>query len=492
MSKLSIIVPSEDDHLLEMKRLAFASIVQVETTIQVVGLPGAAKPIDSYYSRSVIGPQLLETIKYLQTDGSDAIIIDHISDPFLSASRQISGIPVLGIGQTALHLACLLADNFTVITTSKGNASVVKHNVLEYQLAKKLVSVQAINTPVVPSILDRVEGKFLKAAMAAIEDTDAHGLIVDSGGFAKIALLVQQELATLDIQVPVIDPTQAAIKLAEVLVDMGLSHSKRSYPFPPAVEALGYTLGEPIICEEIAGEFNLSAEIEVIVPSSEVGVGKTMADVYSKYCSPSVKVSAVSLDKGPLSIESEYDDAIAVPQICEKVLQADVADKDAILIDCMADPGLFAAREITGKLFLGPGITSMHIGSILSDRISVITVLNQSIPEIERQVCRYGLVEHSSPVRAVEIHVLELRKESYAERLIDEFVDETVQAIEKEDAQFIIPGCTGMVGLQESVSKAADRYGVPVLDQNMILIKVCELFLSLGLTHSKKSNPEPK
>jgi len=489
MSKLSIIVLSEDEHLLDLKRSTFASILQVENTIQVIGLPGAGKSVDSYYTQGLFGPQLLETIKWLQTDGSDAIIIDHIRDPLLSAARQVSGIPVLGIGQTAFRLTCLLADNYSVITTSTGNSLAVEHNTQEYQLSKKLVSTHSLEMPVTPNGLDQLNETFLLAAIAALEKNGAHALIVDSGGLAGIASMIQQELSARGIQIPVIDPTQAAIKLAEILVNMELSHSKRSYPYPPSLEVPGYTFAKPIVCEEIAGKFELIAEIEVIVPSSEKDVDMVMEKVYSTYCSPGVKVTAVNLDKGPYSIESEYDDALAAPQIYEKIIKAEEAGKDAVLIDCMFDVGLLGGREIANILFLGPGITSMQIGSILSDKISVITVLNQSIPEIERQICRYDLVDHSSPVRAVELHVLEVREESYTERLIDEFINETVQAIEEDNAHFIIPGCTGMVGLQKRVSAAAERYEVPVLDQNMILVKVCEMFLSLGLTHSKKSYP---
>lgn len=489
MSKLSIIEFSEDEQFLDLKRSSFSSIVQVGNTIQVVGLPGVGKNIDSHYTQGLIGPQLLETIKWLQTDGSNAIIIDHICDPFLSAAKQISGIPVLGIGQTALHLACLLAENYSVLTTSINKTLAVEHNAQYYGLSNKLVSVHAIDqTSVVDNNPDQLRDNFLKAAITAIEEYDSHALVVDSGGSAQVATYVNQELAN---QNPVIDSTQVTIKFAEALMSMELSHSKRSYPFPPTTEAPGYSFNKPIVCSEITGEFNLKAEIEVIVPSSEEEVDKAMENVYSTYCSPGVKVTAANIDRGPHSIESEYDDAIAIPQIFKKILKADEAGKDAALIDCMFDVGLVGGREITNMLYLGPGITSMHVASILSDKFSVITILNQSIPEIERQICRYGLVEHSSPVRAVELHVFEVREKSYAERLIDEFVNEAIQAIERDNAQFIIPGCTGMVGLQEKVSAATEKYGVPVLDQNMVLIKVCEVFLSLGLSHSKKSYPCP-
>jgi len=40
--------------------------------------------------------------------------------------------------------------------------------------------------------------------------------------------------------VPVIDPAKLAFKIAEALADMGLSHSKRTYPTPPQKEIVGY------------------------------------------------------------------------------------------------------------------------------------------------------------------------------------------------------------------------------------------------------------
>jgi allantoin racemase len=40
--------------------------------------------------------------------------------------------------------------------------------------------------------------------------------------------------------VPVIDPAILAVKVAEALADMGLSHSKRTYPLPPEKEIVGY------------------------------------------------------------------------------------------------------------------------------------------------------------------------------------------------------------------------------------------------------------
>ncbi|RMF85184.1 MAG: hydantoin racemase, partial [Nitrospinota bacterium] len=38
------------------------------------------------------------------------------------------------------------------------------------------------------------------------------------------------------IGVPVVNPVTAALKMAELLVSINLTHSKRAYPFPPKQE----------------------------------------------------------------------------------------------------------------------------------------------------------------------------------------------------------------------------------------------------------------
>lgn len=47
---------------------------------------------------------------------------------------------------------------------------------------------------------------------------------------------------------------------------------------------------------------------------------------------------------GPASIECEYDEAMALPQVVA-LAKASAAEFDGIFIDCFADPGVRAVRE---------------------------------------------------------------------------------------------------------------------------------------------------
>jgi allantoin racemase len=61
----------------------------------------------------------------------------------------------------------------------------------------------------------------------------AEALVLGCGATTGLAAQVTQELG-----IPVLDPGLTAMKYAEMLVDLGLSHSKRTYPHNPRVMQL--------------------------------------------------------------------------------------------------------------------------------------------------------------------------------------------------------------------------------------------------------------
>src|SRR4030066_2435457 len=97
---------------------------------------------------------------------------------------------------------------------------------------------------------------------------------------------------------------------------------------------------------------------------------------YSSFARPGTLVKTVSLDWGPASVETRRDDALATPDILNKTIQAEKDGFDAVIIDCMADPGLFSAREVVNIPVIGPVEASMHLAAILAHRFSFISLLD--------------------------------------------------------------------------------------------------------------------
>jgi allantoin racemase len=66
-----------------------------------------------------------------------------------------------------------------------------------------------------------------------IDEQGAEALILGCGATTGLASRVSGAL-----ELPVLDPGLTAVKYAEMLVSLGLSHSKRAYPYNPRVMQL--------------------------------------------------------------------------------------------------------------------------------------------------------------------------------------------------------------------------------------------------------------
>ena len=207
---------------------------------------------------------------------------------------------------------------------------------------------------------------------------------------------------------------------------------------------------------------------------------------------PDTELSCVGIDEGPASIESEFDAMLAVPHTVARVMEAEAAGIDAVVINCMDDPGVRPAREVASIPVVGPCETAMHLAAMLAHRFSVVAVLDQLEPQFTNQARLYGVADRLASVRSVEIPVLAL--DADPERLIHALIDQAVRAVEDDRAHAIVFGCTGMVGAAAAVQDglaARGIDGVPVIDPLVAAVKMAEMLTDLRLGHSKRTYPRP-
>jgi allantoin racemase len=233
-----------------------------------------------------------------------------------------------------------------------------------------------------------------------------------------------------------------------------------------------------------------NVQIRVVTPITTPGF--TTARDFDPYARADAEVSVVSLDAGPASIESHFDEALALPDTLAKIVEAEREGVDAVVIDCMGDPALGAAREATSIAVLGPAQTSMHLAALLAHSFSVVTVLDAVVPLLEDLAAKYGLASKLRSVRSVDIPVLELDDH---ERLVNALAEESVRAIEEDGAHAIVFGCTGMRGCADGLRAAlAERgySGIPVIDPVVATYKIAEALVDLGLAPSERTYPAPR
>ncbi len=493
MKRIRVIVPVTTRSSLGLTEQTYVAAARPDIEISVVRLDRGPASLESDYDDALAVPDLLNKVRAAEREGADAVIIDCMADPGLGPARELVVIPVVGAAQASMHLAAIVAHRFSVVTILERDTPLIERLASLYGLKDKLISTRPINIPVLELDKDRdrlLESLIDQSAKAVLEDS-AHAIVFGCTGMIGLARSVQEGLAQRGCEVPVIDPSLAALKWAETLVDTGLVHSKRTYPHPPEKEILGYEEGESASPEGSRGKGGGSVRLRIVIPVvGEKWVGPVM-EAYGRFTRPSTQLSAVTLDKGPASIESAYDEALAVPDVLFKVRAAEEGRMDAVLLDCMADPGLEPAREAVFIPVVGPAQVSMHLAAALAHRFSVITVLKQTIPSVQLQIQGCGLMDKVASVRAVEIPVLEMERDVHG--LAGAVVEEAARAVVEDGAHIIIPGCTEMIGLASEVQEGLARRDceVPVIEPAAMAVKMAEALVDMGLSHSKRSYPTP-
>jgi allantoin racemase len=232
-------------------------------------------------------------------------------------------------------------------------------------------------------------------------------------------------------------------------------------------------------------------KIRVISPVVGRELGAGTLEELSPAARPDTELSSVTLDKGPASIESSYEAALAVPDVVAKAVQAEKDGVDAVISNCMDDPGVEAAREMVSIPVIGPAATSMHVAAMLGHKFSVISIFDSDVPAVSHHALRAGLERQLASVRAVNIPVLELSDRARATKAL---VEQAVKAVREDGAHVIIFGCTGMAGLAREVQEGLRKEGivdVPVIDPAVLALKIAEALADIGLSHSKRTYPVP-
>ncbi|MBN6889443.1 allantoin racemase [Cytobacillus horneckiae] len=231
-------------------------------------------------------------------------------------------------------------------------------------------------------------------------------------------------------------------------------------------------------------------KIKVIAPIISDIFNKEMLEEFSAYASSETKVAVANLSYGPASVESEYDEALCIPNFLEKAKEAEAEGYDGVISNCFGDPGVKPAREILDIPVIGPCEASLLITSSLAKSFSVVTVLPNVVTMIENISKTTGVSEKLASVRYVNIPVLEVHEK---DRLKAALYEEMVKAIEQDHAHALVLGCTGFMGVAaELQAKLKDNgYDVPVIDPAFAATKMVETLVSMGVKQSRLTYMTP-
>jgi allantoin racemase len=219
--------------------------------------------------------------------------------------------------------------------------------------------------------------------------------------------------------------------------------------------------------------------IQVINPNTSRAMTDAIGRTAREVAGAGVTVSAVTSPMGPASIESHYDEALAVPGVLAAVRDGERTGADGHVIACFGDPGLAAARELAAGPVVGIAEAAMHLATFIGRSFSVVTTLSRMVGHTSDLVRAYGFGSACAGVHACDIPVLDLDSP-----LARASITKTcVAARDADGCDAIVLGCAGMTDLMAALS---NELGIPVIDGVAAAVKTVEALVALGLRTSKR------
>lgn len=219
--------------------------------------------------------------------------------------------------------------------------------------------------------------------------------------------------------------------------------------------------------------------IRVVNPNTTASMTRTIGTAASAVAAPGTVVEAVHPTMGPASIESHYEEALAVPGLLEQIAVGERSGVDAYVVACFGDPGLDAARELASGPVVGIAEAGFHAAAMLGRRFGVVTTLARTTGRAHELAERYGFAPLVTEVRACEVPVLALDDPASDARAL---VTEECRAVIRGGADAVVLGCAGMADLCAEVSRAI---GAPVVDGVAAATVLAESLVRLGLSTGK-------
>ena len=213
-----------------------ATAVRPDTEVLVRDVPtGYNDPAMVQFNgaRAFSDLELLKSALRAPGEGCDGVSIACYFDPALHQARQLLDIPVTGLAESSMLLACMMGGRFAVITEFEGALPEMEQGIDRLNMRSRAISHKPVRALTLSdeekeateqAILFKEEGmdiaplleNFKKVARGCVED----GAEVIIAGCGNISPLLHKAGVTEVDGAAVIEPMAASVKFTEMLVDL--------------------------------------------------------------------------------------------------------------------------------------------------------------------------------------------------------------------------------------------------------------------------------
>ena len=217
--------------------------------------------------------------------------------------------------------------------------------------------------------------------------------------------------------------------------------------------------------------------------------GKVHEELLASIDQPDVEITQVDLPDSPITeIKSQYHTELVANLHTLEAVKGAEAGYDGVVMGCLDEPGVAAAKELLTIPIVGQAEASMHYASIVGRRFSFVKGGEHAGlgwgDLIVDLVHKYGFGSKLASVRHVVARPLQFAAQKNA--LPNAMLEQARRAIEDDGADVII----GYGGL-DVINYLQDQLGYPVISPILASVMMIESLVRLNLSQSKHAFPNP-
>ena len=205
-------------------------VARAGTQLEAFGIDGTPFGKDRYHAAfQVVTSLMIKSALRAETEGFNAVAVLNTFDHGYYELRELLDIPVVFISESSMHLACQLAPTFSFVTHNEAMQLHIMQLAKRYALADRMVPGTHLGLTYddFPKLYEQPQ-TYIDRFTAAAREAIARGaamLMVAGNPFNMF--LIDQGLREVD-GVPILDCCTAAIKTAELQVDLEQLGTRRS------------------------------------------------------------------------------------------------------------------------------------------------------------------------------------------------------------------------------------------------------------------------
>ncbi len=222
------LIPVPNPELAQEIEKAMHGAASEGTILDMTTVDYGPASIEGEYDEALSAAAIMD--KCAKVGAYDGVFVNCFGDPGVRAAREYLGVPVFGGFEPPILLALGLADKIGIVTVLKNVVPMIQGNIKKAGWEDRVPSVRVVNIPVLDlEKADDLVDAIAQEAKNAIEIDGVEAIVLGCTGMAGAAEKIHGYLLEAGYDVPVIDPTFAAIKLLEVYGALGLKPSRLTY-----------------------------------------------------------------------------------------------------------------------------------------------------------------------------------------------------------------------------------------------------------------------